>query len=131
MRLVCSTLVLLLAQALFAASPSVDPKNTYHRVFAVVPVTESNPRRPLHTPTPDQIGPRSGIIGFTAMFSDDGNWALIELVAPNRSTLLPILSDKSIHAFEKGVATTAAIESAFQAHQPSFHFSQFDEVNAR
>jgi hypothetical protein len=109
----------------------VDPSNTYHRVYAIVPVNQSSPRRPLYVPTPDQIGAKSGIVGFSSRFSDDGNYALIELVARDRSVLVPILNDKSVKSFEKGVANPSDIESAFRAYSPSFSFSTFDEVQGR
>lgn len=113
---------------LFAGQRYVDPLNTYHRVYAIVPVSGS---RPLYAPDSDEIGPKTGIVGFSSMLSDDGSYALIEIVARDRSTLLPILNDKSIQAFEKGAVRPAVVEAAFQKHRPSFRFALFDEVAAR
>jgi hypothetical protein len=128
---------LLIAMMFLSATPAiagqrfVDPSNTYHRVYAIVPMSQTNPRRPQYVPTPTAIGPKSGVVGFTSRPSDDGNYALIEIVARDRSTLLPILNDKSIQSFEKGAAQPVDIESAFRVYSPSFRFSQFDEVQAR
>jgi hypothetical protein len=119
----------------------VDPTNTYHRVYAVVPVltpqtvTALQYSLPKYAPTPDEIGKKSGIYGFSSMLSDDGKFALIELVAHERATLLPVLNDPSIQAFEKGGPRQTnlihEIEAAFQLHKKGFTMSQFDEVSAR
>ena len=113
----------------------VDPYNSYHRVYAVVPMTGSgssaDPIRPLYAPSVADINPSTGIVGFTSELSDDGKYALIEIVARQRSAFAKLLGDKSIASFEKGTVPPSAIETAFVRYKPSFRFSQFDEVPAR
>ena len=120
---------------LFAGERYVSPLNTYFRVYAIVPVvgsgTAADPVRPMYVPVPSQIGRASGIIGFNSQLSEDGKTALIEIVARNRSVLAKMLADTSIQTFVKGVATPAAVQSAFQPHKASFNFATFDEVPAR
>jgi hypothetical protein len=119
----------------FAADRHVDPRTTFHRVFAIVPMTGSgtlsDPRRPLHAPLPGEIGPKSGLMAFTFQPSDDDNFALVEIVAHDRSALASILNDQTVQAFEVGRSTPAQIETAFRKLRKDFSFSQFDEVPVR
>jgi hypothetical protein len=75
------------AATLFAQR-SVSPGNMYHRVYAVVPFigtgTKADPKRPMLVPAPAQVaGDRSGLLGFQMQLSDDGQFALVELVFQN------------------------------------------------
>jgi hypothetical protein len=103
----------------------------------VVPIigsgTPNDPVRPLYAPTPAEIGRPSGIIGFTSEISDDGKYALIEIVAHDRSVVAKMLADTSIQTFVKGAAATnpATIQSVFQQHKASFNFANFDELRAQ
>ena len=84
----------------------VNLGNSYYRLIAVVPLTGSSsskadPRRPAFAPVPVAGVPRSGIIGFTYLLSDDKNKELVEYVATDPAAFAPILADRSITAFEK------------------------------
>lgn len=120
---------------LFSQRVVVDPFNSYHRVYAIVPVVGSgssaDPVHPLYAPSALEVNPTTGILAFTSELSDDGKFALIELVALHRTAFTKLLADKSIVAFEKGSVAPAAIEAAFVKYKPSFHFSQFNEVPVR
>jgi len=93
--------------------------------------TVLDPRRPEYAPLPDQIGAKTGLIGFTYQASEDGQHALIELVALRREALSKVLEDRSIRAFEKGAARAQDIEAAFQQFEKDFKLSQFEEVSIR
>ncbi len=67
----------------------------------------------------------SGIIAFTHVPSDDGTMAIVEFVSTDRVSLLPILSDSTIVAFEKGVHTPAAILAALILYKKTFTLNGF------
>jgi hypothetical protein len=126
----------------------VDPLNTYHRVIAIVPYVGSgksgDPKRPKYAPTPSAsatgavtsnaatsttaasaANPHTGIIAFTHVPSDDGTMAIVEFVSTDRASLMPILSDKSIQSFEKGVVAPAAILTVIQGFKKNFTLDHF------
>src|SRR5437588_12153216 len=101
-RLVAGLLVL---SSYVCAQHTVAPQNRYHRIIWFVPMvgsgTPADPRRPQYAPWPPSRS-RTGIIAFSHQLSDDGQHALTEFVAVDRSAFQPIFNDKSIKAFEKG-----------------------------
>jgi hypothetical protein len=126
----------------------VDPLNTYHRVIAIVPYVGSgkagDPKHPKYAPTPSattanaftseaatptgpasSANPHSGIIAFTHVPSDDGTMAIVEFVSTDRASLMPILSDKSIQSFEKGVVAPSAILQVVQGFKKNFTLDHF------
>ncbi len=120
----------------YAQRNKSDPFNTYYRIYAIVPMvgsgTESDPTHPLYAPGVDEVGGQANaVVGFTSDLSDDGRYALLEIVARSRSAFKQILADSSIEKFEKGQASSSTIESAFVKHKKSFHFSEFNEVAVR
>jgi hypothetical protein len=122
---------LLMLAGVVCAQPSVDPRNTYHRVICVVPMigsgTAADPLRPKYAPVPGSAT-SNGIIGFTQVLTDDGKSAIVEFVAQTRTPLLPILSDTTITSYEKGSQSSSAIETALQARKKSFSLVQFEVV---
>ena len=122
---------LLALTAIVYAQHSVDPRNTYHRVIAVVPMigsgTPADPFRPKYTPAPGSALP-AGIVGFTQVLTDDGKSAIVEFVARTRSALLPMLSDTTITAYEKGSQSDTAIQTALQSLKKGFSLVQFEVV---
>ena len=62
------------------------------------------------------------------MPSDDGRFALAEFVARNRAALLPLLNDKTITSFEKGIASAAHIESVLGQYRKGFTLNYFGMV---
>ena len=122
---------LLMLAGVVCAQLSVDPRNTYHRVIAVVPMigtgTVADPHRPKYAPTQGNAAP-DGITGFTQTPTDDGKSVIVEFVARKRSALLPILSDTTITSFEKGVQSGPAIETALQKLKKGFSLVQFEVV---
>src|SRR5690349_7808949 len=103
-RLLVATVVVCLLTS-SAVGQRVDSRHMYERVLAVVPMvgkgTFSDPRRPLYAPLPSATNPttRTGMLGFTYVLSDDGQSALAEFVARDRSAFKDILNDKTIKAF--------------------------------
>ena len=71
---------LLTCALLACAQLRVDPRDTYHRLICVVPLTGSgtatDPRRPLYAPAPNSSA-ANGIIGFTQVSTDDGKSAIV------------------------------------------------------
>ena len=122
--------LLVLASAVYAQH-SVDSRNTYHRVIAVVPMigtgTPADAFRPKYAPAPGSASP-AGIIGFTQVLTDNGKFAIVEFVARTRSALLPILSDTTITSYEKGSQSATAIETALQSLKKGFSLVQFEVV---
>jgi hypothetical protein len=125
---------LLALTAIVCAQHRVDPRNTYHRVIAVVPMigtgTATDPRRPQYAPwgVSAATGTASGIIGFTQVPTDDGKFAIVEFVARDRKSLAAILADTTITSFEKGLQSKATIETALQKVKKNFDLVQFEVV---
>ena len=100
-------------------------------MIAVVPIvgqgTASDPKRPKHAPWPASQD-ANGIVAFYNEPSDDGRFALVELVAYNRSALLPILKDTTITVFEKGRVSKTTIETALKPYRKDFNLDTFGMV---
>ena len=131
----------------------VDPQNMYERVIAIVPMvgsgTDSDPRRPMYSSLPSAVsapltasasaitapvasappatplGGSTGILGYAMVESDDGQSAIIELVARDRSIFQNMLADSTIQVFLKGRDTPQAAAAAFQKVKPSFSLANF------
>ena len=122
---------LLAGSGIVSAQQPVNPRNTYERVMAIVPVigagTRSDPKRPLYAPAPNTVSPtaRTGVLGFTYELSDDGKFALVEFVARDRSVFGPVLADATVQSFVKGVNQRAAVEAAFTKLKKNFDFNHF------
>jgi hypothetical protein len=73
------------------------------------------------------ITPRTGLIGYHAQITDDGNAAIVEFVAITRDDLKDILStvDSRVQLFVKGVDTKDRMEAAFKARKKDFSFETF------
>jgi len=114
-----------------AQQPRVDPRNTYERILAIVPFTGAgtlaDPKRPLYAPKPNEVAPgsRTGIIAYTSVASDDGQFALVEFVAADRTAFAPILADTTVTAFLKGNSQPAAILATFQKYKKDFDLNNF------
>ena len=132
-RLFLAVTILSIATVL-PAQHRVDPRYSYHRLIAVVPLvgsgTPDDPIRGKYVPTEAQaaIQPGIGIIAFAVQPADDGRHAIIELVALQRAVLAQILADRSIVVFEKGVTSNANIESAIRPFQKGFSLQNFGVV---
>ena len=118
------------------AQPRVDPRNTYERCYAIVPLigkgTLDDPKRPMYAPAPQSRNStsRAGILGFTHVMSDDGKFALVEFVARDRTAFQQILSDAaapgaSVQAFVKGLHKQADVETVFKQFKKDFDFAKF------
>jgi hypothetical protein len=131
-RFVFATLLALATVGVaFAQHSPVDPRNTYHRVIAVVPMigtgSAADPKRPLYAPAPGSAE-TNGIVGFTQVATDDGKHAIVEFVARNRKDLLPVLADTTITTYEKGTESASAIETALKKVKAGFSLVQFEVV---
>jgi hypothetical protein len=115
------------------AQPRVDARSMYERVMAVVPLvgtgTFNDPKRPMYAPSPAQVqasvATRQGILAFTYVISDDGQLALVEFVARDRSAFQQLLADPTITAFLKGRDTLQSVQAEFLKHKANFDFSHF------
>ena len=125
---------------LFAVSSSglfaqhrVQMRNMYERLYLVVPMigagTLQDPRRPMYAPLPPQPAVQagaqpaaSGIIAFSFQESDDGAYALVEVVARDRSAFKEILESQrpDVKVFEKGKDRKDDIEKEFRKHKKDF-----------
>ncbi len=95
--------------------------------------TPDDPRRPLYAPVPNpRAAPsRQGIIAFSYQLSDDGKFALVELVAANRAAFAAILADRrpDVKVFEKGKARREDIEREFRKYKRDFQLDRFRGVS--
>ena len=124
------------------AQHRVDPGNMYARIYAIVPMVGSgtwdDPMRPMFAPIPQQMTPgtRTGIIAFNQVQSDDGNFALIEIVAVSRQQLALITAQMNtqlstavgFQLFDRSTTSAATVQSAFQALKANFDITKFRVV---
>ncbi|PWU10678.1 MAG: hypothetical protein C5B51_03890 [Terriglobia bacterium] len=120
--------LLLLTSAVYGQH-RVDPRNSYFRVIAVVPLTAGrgtpdDPKRPLYAPWPPSRS-NTGIIAYSQQLSDDGKLALVEFVARDRAAFQPIFNDRSIKFFEKGKARRQDIETELKKYKKNFDLNKF------
>ena len=105
--------------------------------------TNDDPLRPMFVPAggvqalnqpsimersrPGFVKPRSGIISFTAVPTDDGKSAIVEFVSMDRAGLREILESKAagVQVFERGRQPQQAIDAAFKGRRRDFDFSKF------
>ncbi len=121
--------ILVLLSTAASAQRRVDPTLMYERVYVILPLvgkgTLDDPIRPMFMPTPEQMKPgdRSGILAFHHQVSDDGKFALVEIVAPDRAALKDLLDQvqaqraksADVVVFDAGTQKRADIERAFRA----------------
>ena len=79
---------LIACASLLPAQRRVDPKNSYSRILAVVPLTgngtPASPKRPEYAPWPVPTPTaQSSITAFYWVPTDDGHSAIVEFVAPD------------------------------------------------
>jgi hypothetical protein len=141
-RAVTPVVCLLVAVGSAFAQHRVDPGNMYSRLYAIVPMTGSgtwdDPKRPMFAPIPQQMTPgsRTGIIAFNHVESDDGNFALIEIVAANRPQLVQIMAQMNaqlaattgFQLFDRSNTPISTVQSAFQLLKQNFNISLFRVV---
>jgi len=76
---------------------------------------------------------RTGIIGFTHVLSDDGQFALVEFVARDAKAFDNVLADinanininVNVKAFRKSKDKREDIEAEFRKHKKDFSFENF------
>jgi hypothetical protein len=133
---------LLVAVGFAFAQHSVDPGSMYARIYAIVPMVGSgtwdDPTRPMYAPVPQQMTPgiRTGIIAFNQVLSDNGNFALIEIVVANQSQLALITAQMNtqlsaapgFQLFNRSTTPTATVQSAFQQLKANFDITKFRVV---
>lgn len=141
-RAVLPVVCLLAAVGSGFAQHRVDLANLYSRAYLIVPMigsgTWDDPRRPMFAPPPQQMTPgtRTGILAFNQVESDDGKFALIEIVAANKAELAsikgPIQAQLSavpgFQLFDRSTTSPATVQSAFQAHKKNFDITKFRVV---
>jgi hypothetical protein len=111
----------------------VDPKNSYSRIVAVVPLTgtgtPTSPKRPEYAPWPlPTPTAQSSITAFYWVPTDDGKSAIVEFVAPDMTAFKQILADKTITIFVRGKDSKSTIEAALQLHKKGFSLESFGMV---
>jgi len=137
------SVVCLLACACTAvAQHREDPGRMYERIYAIVPMggagTWEDPRRPLFAPVPQQMTPgsRTGIIAFNHVESDDGKFALIEIVAASKAEMSPIKAQmqaqlsaaSGFQLFDRSSTSATAVQAAFQLLKKNFDITKFRVV---
>jgi hypothetical protein len=141
-RAVAPVVCLLVAVGSASAQHRVDPGRMYERIYAIVPMigsgTWDDPKRPMFAPVPHLMTPgsRTGIIAFNQVESDDGKFALIEIVAANKSELAsitrPIQAQLSavpgIQIFDRSTASASTVQNAFQLLKKNFDITKFEVV---
>jgi hypothetical protein len=134
------------------AQPPVSPRNSYERILVILPIigsgTAADPMRPslipppggatpnilnitpttAANPTPVAGGPsypQNLILGYTWVPSDDGKFALTEIVMRDRSAFPAIMALPGVTAFIKGINKLADIQTAFQQYKKDFDPTKF------
>ena len=127
---------------------SAAPDLNQH-IFICAPLvgagTKADPKRPMFIPAQGlkpvlpvsalaaSSTPRTGILAYHAQISDDGKFAIVELVAPSLSDFREILtsSDSRVQVFRKGVHGKDQIEAAFRVYKKDFSFDKFRMMGVR
>ena len=128
--------VILLTVASLVGQRRVEPSQTYYRVYAVAPMvgkgTWADPKRPLVAPVASQLSPadRNGILGFHHQISDDGNFALVEIVAASPSALAAVTAQlrgqaPGLQVLDAPGRSRTDIENAFKAKKKDFRLDRF------
>ena len=127
-------IALLACAFVVCAQRRVDPKNTYSRIIAIVPLAgggASGPQRPEYAPWPLTSATTTsspGIIAFYWLPTDDGKSAVAEFVAQDLTAFKTILADKTIQVFVRGKDSKATIETAVQKVKKGFTLDSFGTV---
>jgi len=69
--------------------------------------------------------PQNFILGYTWVPSDDGKFALTEIVMRDRSAFPAIMALPGVTAFVKGVNKLTDIQTAFQQYKKDFDITKF------
>ena len=64
-------------------------------------------------------------MAFMHVMSDDGQFALVEFVAKDRSAFQAILADRNVKSFLKGRDKREDMEAEFLKHKKNFDFAHF------
>lgn len=117
------------------AQRRVSGAQMHERILAIVPIVGNgsleNPRRPMFAPLPSatSTADRTGIVGFHAAISDDGNSALVEFVAVHPVALAAVraaANQPGVKLFQGSTATSAAqVQTEFQKYRKDFRFDRF------
>lgn len=154
-RAVALVVCLLAMTGLAFAQHRVDAGRMYERIYAIVPMvgsgTLTDPKRPMFAPTPQQAqaqaltlaqsGTRAGIIAFNSVISDDGNFALVEIVTATKSDMASVKAQITtqitsqvtatatrIQLFDRATSTPAVAEAAFKLLKKDFDINKFRVV---
>lgn len=104
--------------------------------------TIDDPRRPMFVPKPPSLfkppdtakaaetgepTPPSGILAFQYQLSDDGNYALLELVGSDRKALDEVFNstDARVKVFDRKLAQKETIETEFKKHKKDFNLDKY------
>lgn len=139
-RRAVAPVVCLIASVISAlAQHRVDPASMYSRIYVIVPMTGSgtwdDPRRPMFAPVPQQMipGNRAGILGVNHVESDDGKFALMEVVVATRPQLNQLIAEVNnqlaatpgFELFDRSTSSPAAVQAAFQILKKDFDITKF------
>ena len=76
----------------------VSPAQMGERIVAIVPVTPVTSGDPRRKETKPLFSDLKGLISYKAVISDDGKWALVELVAKSRKVFDEAFASKEFQA---------------------------------
>jgi hypothetical protein len=77
------------------------------------------------SPGPTATAPQNLILGYTWVPSDDGKFALTEIVMRDRSAFPSITALPGVTAFVKGVDKSTDVQTAFQQYKKDFDITKF------
>lgn len=124
---------------LVPAQRRVPANQLYERIYLVLPMegrgTWADPKRPLFMPAPDEIKPgdRSGILAWHFQISDNGQFALVEIVAANQPALAGLTARiraqvSGAQLFDATARSRGEVEQTFKALKKDFDLSRFQVV---
>jgi hypothetical protein len=141
-RAVVPVVCLLACAWLSPAQQREDAGRMYERIYAIVPIigtgTMADPKRPMFIPAPGQRSPgdRTGIIAFNQVTSDDGTFALVEIVTATKADLASIKAQitaqipltPGVQLFDRNATLPSVVQAAFQSMKKSFDITKFRVV---
>jgi hypothetical protein len=133
LRFLCS-LALFLLPTISPAQQRVDPHFTHFRAICIFPVNPhskhaANAFLPDYLPAPDDPD-QKGILAYSQEISDNGKWAIAEIVVVDRKSLQEVLEDvrPGVWVVEKGRLSKDEIHGKLKQFKKNFDIENFGAV---
>ena len=131
--IVCLFAALLASPMSGLAQVRPDYRAEHEHLLCIVPMigtgTHADPKRPLYAPAgPSRLPSKAtDIVGFNYQISDDGKFAVVDLIARDRKAFQPIYAEgrADVKVFERGKSARAEVETEARRIIKDFDLDKF------